>query len=230
MPHDSAVALDGITLVVREWAANDPTDPPVLLLPATGETVADWDGVALSLSASRMVFAVNLRGHGASNWPGTYSIQLMADDVMGLLDTGFFGPTVDVVGHSLGGLVACAVAAASPDRVRRLVLEDIGLLHPRTAATPTKPDGVLDFDWRVVEQVRPEIDDFDPGWADLIRTIDAPTLILAGGPNSPIPRDRVEDLARRLPRSSIATIDAGHLIHATEPELFVEHVLVFLGD
>ena len=139
-----------------------------MLLPATGETAQDWDVVASVLSSSRAVYAVNLRGHGGSSWPGTYSIQLMADDVAGVLDSALAGEPVDLVGHSLGGLVACSIAAARPDLVRRLVLEDVGLLKPRQPVQPPKPAGVLEFDWRVVEQVRPEIDDFDPRWADVV--------------------------------------------------------------
>ena len=229
MPQDVRLSIGDITLAGRKWPADDPASPPLLLLPATGETAADWDQVALALSASRTVFALNLRGHGASDWPGTYSIQLMADDIIGALNSGFFGSSVDLVGHSLGGLVACAVAAARPDHVQRLVLEDIGLLHPRPPDPPERPEGTLDFDWCVVEQVRPEIDRFDPRWADVVATIGAPTLILTGGPTSPIPRDRIDDLARRIPHSTVITIDAGHLIHNNEPAAFVDSVLSFLN-
>ncbi len=84
----------------------------------------------------------------------------MADDVTRLLGGGLTGAPVDLVGHSLGGLVACQVAAARPELVHKLVLEDVGLLHPRPTDPPPKPAGVLRFDWRVLEQVRPEIDNF----------------------------------------------------------------------
>jgi len=116
-----------------------------------GETAEDWDVVAAPMSATRTVFAVNLRGHGASTWSGTYSIQLMADDVAVWLCAHFPAGLVDLVGHSLGGLVACLVTTRCPGQVRRLVLEDVGLLTPRPARPPAKPEGVLAFDWRVVE-------------------------------------------------------------------------------
>lgn len=176
------------------------------------------------LSRTRNVCAVNLRGHGASDWPGTYSIQLMADDVVGLLNGGCLGPSVDLVGHSLGGLVA----VACPDRVRRLVLEDVGLLHARPADPPAKPEGELAFDWAVVEQVRPEIDNFDPGWADVVATIGVPTRVIAGGPTNPVPHARIVDLVRQLPQGEMVTVDAGHDIHATAPEEFIHLLLSFL--
>jgi len=229
MPTDVSVEVGGVTLAVQAWLDQESTDcPPVVFLPATAETAEDWAVVASALCSSRTVYAVNLRGHGSSDWPGTYSIQLMADDVTGLLNGGLGRAPVDLVGHSLGGLVACQVAATRPELVRRLVLEDVGLLPPRPANPPPKPTGVLAFDWRVVEQVRPEIDNFDPGWADVVASITAPTLVVAGGPRSPIPQEQIADLVRLLPDGRMVTVDAGHLVHATEPDAFIHQLVSFL--
>lgn len=128
--------------------------PPVVLLPGTGLTARDWDHVAHDLAAHRTTHAVDLRGHGDSDRPGRYSTALMAADVAALLDV-LDEPAVDLVGHSLGGLVALRVAAERPGRVRRLVLEDVGMPHPRAPSPPSRPPGELAFDWAVVEQVRP---------------------------------------------------------------------------
>ena len=223
----STFDVDGVTLVVRAWSAADPSRPPVVLLPATAQTAEDWDVVAAALHSSRTVYAVNLRGHGPSDWPGAYSIQAMADDVTGLLRQLRDQP-VDLVGHSLGGLVACTVASAHPELVRRLVLEDVGLLHPRPAAPPSRPDGVLSFDWRVVEQVRPAIDDPDPRWKQVVAGITAPTLVIAGGPSSPVPQEHVAELVRTLPDGRMVTVDAGHLVHARRPDEFIHHLQTFL--
>lgn len=230
MPTELVVEAGDVTIAVRFWAARESSGrPPVMLLPATGEPAEDWDVVASALSVSRAVHAVNMRGHGASGWPGTYSIQLMAEDVAGLLGSGLSRTPVDLVGHSLGGLVACKVAASHPGSVRRIVLEDVGLLQPRPADPPPKPAGILPFDWRVVEQVRPEIDDFDPGWAGVVESITAPTLVIAGGPRSPIPQEHIADLVGRLVDGRMVTIDAGHLVHATEPEAFTHELVSFLN-
>ncbi|MFL4473178.1 alpha/beta fold hydrolase [Paeniglutamicibacter sp. MACA_103] len=229
MPTSLSVVVGGLTLALRHWPAGEPSGrPPVVLLPATGVTAEDWDIVASALCPTRSVYAVNLRGHGPSDWPGTYSIELMADDVLRLLDGGLGRMPVDLVGHSLGGLVACRVAAARPDLVRRLVLEDVGLLQPRPADPPTKPAGMLPFDWRVVEQVRPEIDNFDPGWAGVVASIAVPTLVVAGGASSPVPEEAIADLVRVVPDGRMVTIDAGHLVHATEPTAFFRQLTGFL--
>lgn len=136
---------------------------------------------------------------------------------------------VDLVGHSLGGLVAARVAALHPGLVHRLVLEDVGLPRSRPPAPPTRPEGVLPFDWRVVEQVRPEIDDPDPRWADVVAGIAAPTLVIAGGPSSPVPHDHVAELVALVPDGRLVTLDTGHLVHDTRPDEFTHHLLAFLG-
>lgn len=227
MPEHLDVAVDGVTLALRVWPAAEPSRSPAVLLHATGETAEDWDVVAEALHPSRTVSAVNLRGHGPSDWPGSYSVRSMADDVTGLLRQLDEGP-VDLVGHSLGGLVACAVASEHPELVRRLVLEDVGVPHPRPAAPPSRPDGDLPFDWKVVEQVRPEIDDPDPRWRDVIARIPVPTLVIAGGANSPVPQDSIADLVGALPDGRMVTVDAGHRVHATGPDEFIQHLLAFL--
>jgi pimeloyl-ACP methyl ester carboxylesterase len=132
--------------------------------------------IASGLCVERTVYAVDLRGHGASDWPGTYSVNLFVQDVVAILEQLDIG-AVDLVGHSLGGLVACGVAAEWQGQVRKLVLEDIGFPHPRPPGLPDRPAGILPFDWHMVEQVRPEIDDPEPGWADIVARI---TALLCG--------------------------------------------------
>jgi pimeloyl-ACP methyl ester carboxylesterase len=199
------------------------------LLPGTGATAGDWDGIAAELSADRTVFAVDLRGHGDSDWPGIYAISLMAHDVARLLPVLAAGE-VDIVGHSLGGLVACQVAVSDGTRLRRLVLEDTGMPHPRPAATPVRPCGSLSFDWAVVEQVRPEIDEPDPLWPQVMATIQVPTLVIGGGPTSFLPQENLEELATTVARGTRVTIDSGHLVHATKPAEFLAELRKFLDS
>jgi esterase len=229
-PQDVDLGAVVLRVVERPCASPGapPGAPPVVLLHGTGATLRSWDAVAAALSTTRAVLAVDLRGHGESSWPGTYSVDLMAQDVGALLDRLGLGP-VDLVGHSLGGLVALRVSALSPDRVRRLVLEDVGMPHPRRPAPPARPDGVLDFDWRVVEQVRPEIDDPDPRWPDLVGSVATPTLVVAGGPSSFVAGAHVAELVGTLPDGRSVTLDTGHEVHETDPAGFIREVLTFLG-
>ena len=235
-PGDTAVlALHGADVLVRTWERRgsdaSPIGPPVLLLHATGESSLDWARVAASLRADRTVVALDARGHGGSSRPGTYRLEEMAADALAvagsvpaLADAGAY----DVVGHSMGGLVALLVAATEPRRVRRLVLEDVPLPHPRTPNPPTRPDADPGFDWEMVLQVRAQVDDPDPGWADVARSVRAPTLVVWGGPSSPMPAEDVAELVRTLPAGRLVRVDAGHRVHATDPDGFLAVLRPFL--
>ena len=62
-------------------------DVPVVLLHALAEDSATWDAVCLELTgAGRESIAIDLRGHGKSDWPGSYSFELIVNDVIGVLD------------------------------------------------------------------------------------------------------------------------------------------------
>jgi pimeloyl-ACP methyl ester carboxylesterase len=199
------------------------------LLPGTGATAGDWDAVAARLCADRTVFAVDLRGHGDSSWPGTYAIGLMARDIAGLLPM-LAGGEADLAGPSLGGLVACQVAASGAARMRRLVLEDTGVPHPRPAQPPSRPPGPLSFDWAVAEQVRPEIDEPDPRWPQIMAAIQVPVLVIGGGTGSFLPQEDVAELATTVADGTRVTIDAGHLVHTARPGEFLAVLKTFLDS
>jgi len=153
----------------------------------------------------------------------------MAGDVTGLLPM-LPAADVDLVGHSLGGLVACQVAASEQARVRRLVLEDVGMPHPRPPQTPVRLGGPLSFDWAVVEQIRPEVDEPDFRWAQVIAAIRVPALVIGGGPGSFVPQEHVEELTRTVVNGTRVTIDAGHLVHAAKPGAFLAELTTFLDS
>jgi len=219
------VRANGIGLAIRTAGPDD--SPPLVLLHALGESAADWDHVVPAFADRWRVLAVDLRGHGASDHPGNYSLELMRDDILAILDA-LDLDRVDLVGHSLGGFVAHLVAQHAPDRVSRLVLEDVTAPLPRAAPPPERPPGELDFDWEMVLAVRRQIDEPDPAWLVGLERITADTLVVYGGASSPMPRERVEEIVRRIPRARMATIDAGHLVHAIEPAQFVAVVRDFL--
>ncbi len=226
MPSSTYVDCGAVSLHVRTWSCEEPAHPAVVLLPGTGLTAGDWDVVAAALARDRVVHAVDLRGHGSSDRPGVYSIALMAGDVTRLLPR--LGSEVDLVGHSLGGLVACLATASSPV-VRRLVLEDVGLMRPRTPTTPERPSGTLLFDWAVVEQVRPQIDTPSPDWPGVLRGLRVPVLAISGGAASFVPREWVADLVAAVPDCVLTTLEAGHEVHSSRPSEFVDRVRAFLG-
>jgi pimeloyl-ACP methyl ester carboxylesterase len=103
------------------------TAPPELVLMHGGaQNAHTWDTVALALD--RPLVAVDLPGHGHSDAPaaGTNGHRpgRLATDVAEAIDA-LAPAAAAVVGMSLGGLTAIALADNHPDLVRRLVLVDI---------------------------------------------------------------------------------------------------------
>lgn len=98
--------------------------PVVLFVHALGMDMAFWDEFTASLSSQRRCVLVDLPGHGRSTRArAPYSVEDVADAVAAALPAHAPG-AVDVVGASMGGMVALALAQRHPAMVRRLVLVD----------------------------------------------------------------------------------------------------------
>ena len=103
---------------------------PLVLLHGVGDTAQAWDTVVEHLPADRPVVRYDLRGHGRSPGPaGPWSIDDFVEDHVRLLDALEIG-VADLVGFSLGGLIAQRIAATHQDRVRRLMV--VGAVAGRT--------------------------------------------------------------------------------------------------
>lgn len=99
-------------------------DPVVTLLHGAGLNAHTWDTTVLRLQ--QPVLAIDLAGHGDSDWreDADYSAASLAPDIALALREWTTAAQV-LVGQSLGGLTAAAVASAHPDLVRELIVVDI---------------------------------------------------------------------------------------------------------
>jgi pimeloyl-ACP methyl ester carboxylesterase len=87
-----------------------------------------WEKQIPSFSERHRVIAVDLPGHGRSDKPAIeYTPELFARAVSAVLEDAGADRAV-LIGHSMGGVVARAVLARHPDRVRALVLVDSPML------------------------------------------------------------------------------------------------------
>ncbi|MCB2008557.1 MAG: alpha/beta fold hydrolase [Rhodoferax sp.] len=97
---------------------------PLLILHGLFGSATNWRSMARKLADRHAVHALDLRNHGASPWADTMTYTEMADDVRHYIEQHDLG-AVTVMGHSMGGKTAMALALAFPDRVERLVVVDI---------------------------------------------------------------------------------------------------------
>lgn len=120
------VGRDGNKLAAD--VAGNPADPTAILLHGGGQTRHSW-GTTLGALADKgwCAYAVDLRGHGDSDWAddGDYTLDAFAGDVVAISRALDQPPAL--VGASLGGLSALAAIGEHPDEAisRALVLVDV---------------------------------------------------------------------------------------------------------
>ena len=97
--------------------------PPVVLIHGVGLDQTMWEPMAELLSVDRRVVTYDMIGHGDAPKPsGPYSLEMYVDQLAEVVASIAVAGPVDVVGFSMGALVAQGFAIAHPDRVRRLAL------------------------------------------------------------------------------------------------------------
>lgn len=116
--------LPGTKLHLRQWG-----DGPVacVLIHGFGDGGYVWEDFCVSLPTGYRALAVDLCGHGFSQWStdGRYETARHITDVIHVLDSLGLDRLV-LVGHSLGAEISARVASACPTRVAGLVLVDFG--------------------------------------------------------------------------------------------------------
>ena len=96
--------------------------PPVVLIHGYTDSARDWATLAPLLTAKFRLIIVDLRGHGASGKPDCcYTRFDFAHDVK-LLLANLRVDSANIVGHSLGSVVAQTFAELWPGATRRLIL------------------------------------------------------------------------------------------------------------
>jgi pimeloyl-ACP methyl ester carboxylesterase len=123
LPVDAFARERDRNLAYRQYG--DRAGMPLLAFHGWRDNAASFDRLAPQLN-SHCVYAADFAGHGRSSprsAEGNYEIWRYLDDVT-LLYSCLALENADLIGHSMGGAVACLFAAVFPERVRKLVLLD----------------------------------------------------------------------------------------------------------
>lgn len=126
-----ATQIDTVDLEFTEFSNHHQQHydaPPVLLMHGLLGQKRNFASIATALSAQlerkRRIIAIDLRNHGESEWRYDMEYQTMVQDVEQFLDQQLIEKVV-LVGHSMGGKLAQALALTNPERVEGLVSIDI---------------------------------------------------------------------------------------------------------
>lgn len=114
--------------------------PAIVLLHGSGRSHFDWTDTATGLAADHRVIAVDLYGCGRSDRSSRYpyGYRLWSDQTIQLMDH-LDVEQATIVGHSLGGIIACVVASRFPDRSRTVITVGTGLAIDPTLLPLTLP-------------------------------------------------------------------------------------------
>jgi pimeloyl-ACP methyl ester carboxylesterase len=214
-------SVNGLELYYERHGAGRPL---VLLHGGLMTIDLNFGDLLVPLAARYDVIAVELHGHGhTADADRPMTIEGSAADVVALLDD-LGVDRADVYGYSLGGLVACAMAVAFPERVRRVALAAADPHRPpgREAPEITEDRLPTQADFQAMRDaygaVAPDPSHFDAfaerasamvhgfaGWTDELRSLRVPTLLIYGDRDfTPLPH--IVELFELLPDAQLAIL------------------------
>ena len=242
--HSDHVSANGISIYYAVYGQGS----PVILLHG-GLVNSDWWGNQIpALATHHTVIVMDSRGHGRSTRDARpYSYDLMADDVVALLDALKLSKA-DVVGWSDGAIIGIDLAIRHPDRVGKIVafgantmtsgmkdnsdknptfvsaLARIEKQYPTYSATPKEYQAFFD-------QISKMWAD-QPNWTDAqLKTITAPVLVMDGDHDELIKLEHTDYMAATIPGAGLMIMpNTSHFAPLQDPGMFNYAILHFLGN
>ncbi|MEM9146884.1 MAG: alpha/beta fold hydrolase [Pseudomonadota bacterium] len=194
-----------VTLTHLEHAsAAAEADTPVLIAHGLFGSARNFNSLGRRLATNRRVVQVDMRNHGDAPWAEAMDYPLMAEDLADAIDRLCGGRAV-VLGHSMGGKAAMALALSQPDRVAAVLVADIApiahgnahggyiramgsldlsLVRRRSDADPALADAVPDAGLRAFLLQNLRIEGGEARWRLNLRAIEAAMPDLIGWPGA----------------------------------------------
>ncbi|MEO5822229.1 MAG: alpha/beta hydrolase [Vicinamibacteraceae bacterium] len=250
-PDGSRLSAPTVAFIDEPTGANGvPVErPPVLLLHGSPGGRFDFHGITEALARDRCVIAPDLPGFGGStrNVPD-YSVDAHAAYVEALLDS-LAVPRAHVVGFSMGGGVAIALAARHPERVASLtLLSGLGVqeqelfgrywvnhaVHGLQLATfwllteATPHFGAFDGLFMGLEYARNFYDTDQRPLRPALIAFEKPALIYHGRHDFLVPYAAALEHQRLLPQSVLVTSEGDHFDTFMRPQEVAAALVPFL--
>jgi len=250
--HRRTFQRDGLTL---SYLDSDNGGHALIALHAHWMEGQTYAPLADALAPEWRVIALDQRGHGHSDHARTYTREDYLDDLLGLFEHLQLADAV-LLGNSLGGANAYQFAARHPERVRALIIEDIGATVQSDISFTVNWAGTSrskkELEERIGPRLLPYLQDsirqapegwrlaFDAEdmlssqrglngdhWQDWLAT-DCPALLIGGDESRVTSRTQLEEMATRRPNTQLVVLKGGHVVHFDNPDGFTSAVKPFL--
>ena len=133
MPGDRFVTVNGLRIHYLDWGSEG--KPPLIMLHGIGRVAHTFDHIASHFVPNYHVMAVDMRGHGDSDWDpkGAYLVEDYTKDIEGMAEQ-LRLRNITIWGNSTGGRVAQVFAGLHPELVSAVISEDVGPERPTQVA------------------------------------------------------------------------------------------------
>jgi len=130
---DESMRMKANSIEINYELSGKKEAPVVVLSHSLASSLAMWNPQMDALNPHFQVLRYDMRGHGKTEViSGPYTLELLADDVIGLLDA-LKIDRVHYVGMSIGGMIGQSLALNYAHRLRRLALCDTASIIPQEA-------------------------------------------------------------------------------------------------
>jgi len=189
----------------------------LVMIVGLGTDISEWDGIIRWLAKKYKVLAFDNRGAGRTDKPDApYSIETMAHDTAGLMQA--LGiEQAHILGISMGGRIALALALRQPKRVKKLILVStsarsiknwrshfFSILSSVTILRSKYPQPRYAFN-------RQRQAYFTYNGTDKLQELQIPTVIMHGKKDKVVPYRLAEELHAGIKGSKMLTFAGGHL-------------------
>ncbi len=209
---------------------------PMVLIEGLGTDMRPYMKVVERFCQRRKVLIFDNRGVGRTDKPDMpYTMDMMVEDTAGLMEAVGI-EKADIVGFSMGGRIAMALALRHPGMVRSLALAST-TAKTRRKDLPSRSKLV-----KMIRSIRLFGDGQQPYYAfkrqlevsrhfdcsDQLPRIQVPTLILHGKDDRLVPLSLAEELHAGIKGSEMRVFDGGHAFFFWDARRFVDAVSEFL--